>query len=71
MIRCVVRAYRYNSAYVLVLSPVLLLMMLNDRFMNLNAYPTLMYVFLFALASWRIVLPTNPAFIATEFNARN
>jgi len=59
MIRCVVRAYRYNSAHVLVLSPVLLMMMLNDRFMNLNAYPTLMYVFLFALASWRVVLPNR------------
>lgn len=58
--RAVVAAYRNNRAHVLILSPVLLLMMLNDRFMNLNAYPALMYVFLFALASWPVVLPTRP-----------
>lgn len=46
MVVCCIRGWRANKNDFLVLSPMLILTVFNDRFMNLNAYPFVMFVVL-------------------------
>jgi O-antigen ligase len=46
-----VKAFRIHGWKVVSIAPVVVLMIMNDRFMNLNPYPFLLWVLLFALST--------------------
>ncbi len=48
---CIYHAYKSNKRTLMALSPLLILMIFNDRFLNMNPYPFTAYVIIFVLSS--------------------
>ena len=48
---CIFRAYKSNKHTLIAFSPLLILMIFNDRFLNMNPYPFTAYVIIFVLSS--------------------